>query len=94
MDFDSISHETLTKLDYELEIWEREFSDALYDKYDEKYPGKKEVWEELFNMNYDKFWWDIYRANKKILYDNMVRNLEEFYNKIMEGRENLELKID
>ena len=50
--------------------------------------------EEIFNMKYDKFWCDILRENRKILYEKVEDNLEEFYNKIIGEKANLRIEID
>ena len=94
MNLEEFGYEILIKMYYEVEQFELELSDRLYEEYDEKYSGKKEVWEEIFNMKYDKFWCDILRENRKILYEKVEDNLEEFYNKIIGEKANLRLEID
>lgn len=94
MNFDAISSKILIKMDYELEIWEREISDEIYNEYDEKYEGKKEIWEETLDVKYDQFLSNTYMYYRNILYNKLVTNLEEFQDKMLEEIGNLKRKID
>ena len=46
MNLEEFGYEILIKMYYEVEQFELELSDRLYEEYDEKYSEKKEVWKK------------------------------------------------
>ena len=94
MDFNLDLKNILIKNDYECEILETIFGDELYNEFKEKYNGKNEFWENIFNMNYDEWWSNNYSEFKNKVCNESGANLEECFNKLLLEKEHLKEKID